>query len=80
VFVLNSLDATISVIDPATWTETAHSHRQGAAPPVPDAGREVLIVANALGDSLTFVDPRTAEVQRTVRDIVDPTTCAFRRT
>jgi DNA-binding beta-propeller fold protein YncE len=29
-------------------------------------------VANAGGDSLTFIDPRTAEVQRTLRGIVDP--------
>ena len=31
-----------------------------------------MIVANALSDSLTFIDPATAEVQRTVRGIVDP--------
>ena len=31
-----------------------------------------VIVANALSDSLTFIDPRTAEVQRTIRGILDP--------
>jgi YVTN family beta-propeller protein len=31
-----------------------------------------IIVANALADSLTFIDPRTAEVQHTVRGILDP--------
>jgi YVTN family beta-propeller protein len=31
-----------------------------------------VIVANAAGDSLTFLDPRTAAVQRTVKGIVDP--------
>jgi YVTN family beta-propeller protein len=31
-----------------------------------------IIVANALADSLTFIDPRTAEVQKTVRGIIDP--------
>ncbi|MEO5671170.1 MAG: YncE family protein, partial [Ramlibacter sp.] len=31
-----------------------------------------VIVANALGDSLTFIDPRTAEIQRTVKGIPDP--------
>src|SRR5688572_7276167 len=31
-----------------------------------------VIVANALADSLTFIDPRTAEIQRTVRGILDP--------
>ncbi|MNN72726.1 hypothetical protein D3C81_1887880 [compost metagenome] len=29
-------------------------------------------MANALGNSLTFLDPRTGQVQRTVRDISDP--------
>ncbi|NJS35560.1 MAG: beta-propeller fold lactonase family protein [Brachymonas sp.] len=31
-----------------------------------------LIVANAGGDSLTFFDPRTAAVQRVIKDILDP--------
>ena len=31
-----------------------------------------LIVANALADSLTFIDPVTAEIQRTIVGIVDP--------
>ncbi len=73
IFVLNSLDATISVIDPQTWTETKRIPT-GKEPHhlylTPD--EKSLIVANALGDSLTFLDPRTAEVQRTVRGIVDP--------
>ncbi|HEY0200843.1 MAG TPA: YncE family protein, partial [Burkholderiaceae bacterium] len=73
VFVLNSLDATISVIDPASWQETSRIPT-GKEPHhlymTPD--EKSLIVANALGDSLTFVDPRTAQVQRTVRGIVDP--------
>ncbi|WP_020231077.1 YncE family protein [Acidovorax sp. MR-S7] len=73
VFVLNSLQADISVIDPATWAETARIPT-GKEPHhlylTPD--EKSLIVANALGDSLTFVDPRTAQVQRTVRGIVDP--------
>lgn len=73
VFVLNSLQANISVIDPLTWTETARI-ATGKEPHhlylTPD--EKSLIVANALGDSLTFVDPRTAQVQRTVQGIVDP--------
>lgn len=72
-FVLNSLEANISVVDPVTWTEKARLPT-GKEPHhlylTPD--EKSLIVANALGDSLTFVDPRTAEVQRTVRGIVDP--------
>ncbi|MCW5223280.1 YncE family protein [Verminephrobacter aporrectodeae subsp. tuberculatae] len=72
-FVLNSLDADVSVVDPVTWTETARI-AVGKEPHhlylTPD--EKSLIVANALDDSLTFVDPRTAQVQRTVRGIVDP--------
>ena len=73
VFVLNSLEANISVIDPQTWQETARIPT-GKEPHhlylTPD--EKSLIVANALGDTLTFVDPLTAQVQRTVRGIVDP--------
>lgn len=73
VFVLNSLQADISVINPATWTEIGRI-ATGKEPHhlylTPD--EKSLIVANALGDSLTFVDPATAQVQRTVRGIVDP--------
>jgi YVTN family beta-propeller protein len=70
---LNSLDANVSVIDPATWTETKRIPT-GKEPHhlylTPD--EKSLIIANALGDSLTFIDPKTAEVQRTVRGILDP--------
>jgi YVTN family beta-propeller protein len=73
IFVLNSLDADVSVIDLATWKEVKRI-ATGKQPHhlylTPD--EKSLIIANALGDSLTFVDPRTAEVQRTVRDILDP--------
>lgn len=73
VFVLNSKDADVSVIDPVSWTEIKR-FATGKEPHhlylTPD--EKSLIIANALGDSLTFVDPRTAEVQRTVRDILDP--------
>ena len=72
-FVLNSLEASVSVIDPATWSETARI-ATGKEPHhlylTPD--EKSLIVANALSDTLTFLDPRTAQVQRTVRGIVDP--------
>jgi YVTN family beta-propeller protein len=72
-FVLNSLDATVSVIDPTTWTET-HRIATGKEPHhlylSPD--EKSLIVANSAGDSLTFLDPRTAEVQRVVYGIIDP--------
>lgn len=73
VFVLNSKDANISVIDPITWTEIKRIPT-GKEPHhlylTPD--EKSLVVANAAGDSLTFLDPKTAEVQRTVRGILDP--------
>jgi YVTN family beta-propeller protein len=74
IFVLNSLDASVSVIQPgADWRE-ARRISTGKEPHhlylTPD--EKSLIVANALSDTLTFIDPRTAEVQRTVRGIMDP--------
>jgi YVTN family beta-propeller protein len=73
VFVLNSLDGSVSVIDSAQWTEVKRLPT-GKEPHhlymTPD--EKSVIVANALADSLTFIDPRTAEVQRTVRGVLDP--------
>ena len=73
IFVLNSLDADISVIDPVSWKEVKRIPT-GKEPHhlymTPD--EQSIIVANAFADSLTFVDPRTATIQKTVRGIVDP--------
>ncbi|MES2512336.1 MAG: YncE family protein, partial [Pseudomonadota bacterium] len=73
VFVLNSLDDNVSVINPVTWAETKRIPT-GKQPHhlylTPD--EKSVIVANALSDSLTFIDPKTAEVQRTIRGIIDP--------
>lgn len=73
IFVLNSLDADISVIDPVSFTQIKRiptgkePHHLYLSP-----DEKSLVVANALGDSLTFIDPRTAEVQRVLRDVPDP--------
>lgn len=73
VFVLNSLDATVSVVDPVSWTEKLRiptgkePHHLYLSP-----DERSLIVANSAGDSLTFLNPRTAEVQRVVYGIIDP--------
>ena len=73
IFVLNSLEANISVIDPASWKETKRiptgkePHHMYLTP-----DEKSLIIANALSDSLLFIDPKTAEVQRTVSGILDP--------
>jgi YVTN family beta-propeller protein len=73
IFVLNSLDASVSVVDPSTWTELRRIPT-GKEPHhlylTPD--EKSLIIANALGDSLLFIDPKTGAVQRTVRGILDP--------
>jgi len=73
VFVLNSLSASVSVIDPVSWTEIKRLPA-GKEPHhlylTPD--EKSLIIANSVGDSLLFVDPMTAEVQRSVNGILDP--------
>ncbi len=73
ILVLNSLDANVSVIDPVTWTEKTRTET-GKEPHhlylTPD--EKSVIVANAGADSLTFFDPRTGAVQRTLRGIIDP--------
>jgi YVTN family beta-propeller protein len=73
IFVLNSLDANVSVIDSDTWQEKRRIPT-GKEPHhiylTPD--EKSVIVANAGSDSLTFIDPRTAEVQRVVRGTMDP--------
>ena len=73
VFVLNSLDDSVSVINPANWTEIRRIDT-GKQPHhlylTPD--EKSIIVANALSDSLSFIDPKTAQVQRVVRGVMDP--------
>ncbi|RYF71415.1 MAG: YncE family protein, partial [Comamonadaceae bacterium] len=80
IFVLNSLDATVSVIDPVSWTEKQRI-QTGKEPHhlylTPD--EQSVIVANSAGDSLTFLNPRTAEVQRVVYGIIDPYHLQFSR-
>jgi YVTN family beta-propeller protein len=73
VFVLNSLDASVSVIDAQSYAELRRIPT-GKEPHhlylTPD--EKSLLVANALSDSLLFIDPATGEVQRTLTKIVDP--------
>lgn len=80
IFVLNSLDASVSVINPADWTEKQRI-ATGKEPHhiymTPD--EKSVIVANSAGDSLTFLNPRTAEVQRVVYGIIDPYQLQFSR-
>lgn len=73
IFVLNSLDADISVIDPDTFKQIKRIPT-GKEPHhlylTPD--ERSMVVANAVGDSLTFIDPVTAEVQRVLHGVTDP--------
>ena len=73
IFVLNSLDADVSVVDPTSWREVRRIPT-GKEPHhlymTPD--EKSILVANALADSITFIDPRTAQVQKIVRGVVDP--------
>lgn len=73
IFVLNSLDATISLIDPVAMKEVRRIPT-GKEPHhlylTPD--EKSLVVANAGANSLTFVDPTNGNVQRVLNDIVDP--------
>lgn len=73
IFVLNSLDATVSVIDPVSLTELRRlptgkePHHLYLSP-----DERSLLVANAVGNTITLVDPRTGQIQRTLPDIIDP--------
>ncbi len=73
IFVLNSQDADVSVIDPVSYKEVRRiptgkePHHLYLSP-----DEKSLLVANALSDSITLLDPRTGEVQRTLTGIVDP--------
>jgi DNA-binding beta-propeller fold protein YncE len=73
IFVLNSQDADVSVIDPASFTQVRRiatgkePHHLYLAP-----DEKTLIVANATGNSLTFIDPKTGAVKRTLHDVADP--------
>ena len=73
IFVLNSLDGNVSVIDGTRFVELARIPT-GREPHhlymTPD--EKSVIVANAGSDSLTFIDPHTAQVQRTLRGMIDP--------
>ena len=78
VVVLNSGDATISLIDQDTRKELRR-FEVGKEPhhlmATPDG--KTLIVANAAGNDLMFLDPKTGEIQRRVRDIPDPYQIGF---
>ena len=78
VVVLNSRDASVSLIDQKTFAEIGRV-QVGKEPhhlyPKPDG--KSLIVANAMSNDLHFLDPVTGQLQRRVKDIEDPYQIGF---
>jgi DNA-binding beta-propeller fold protein YncE len=78
VVVLNSAEASISLIDPATQTvlETfpvgKEPHHLMATP-----DNKSLIVANSVSNNLVFLDPKSGRIQRWVENIEDPYQIGF---
>ncbi|WP_050467151.1 YncE family protein [Herbaspirillum chlorophenolicum] len=78
VVVLNSGDASVSLLDQTTHKEIStfsvgkEPHHLMATP-----DNKSLIVASATGNQLLFLDPKTGEVQRRLRNIVDPYQIGF---
>ncbi|MES2740218.1 MAG: cytochrome D1 domain-containing protein [Pseudomonadota bacterium] len=78
VVVLNSRDATVQLLDQASYAELS-KFSVGKEPhhlmETPD-GKSV-IVASSVGNELIFLDPKTGQVQRRVKDILDPYQIGF---
>lgn len=78
VVVLNSRDATVKLLDQATFAETA-TFAVGKEPhhlmPTPD--NKSVIVASSVGNELIFLDPITGQIQRRLKDVLDPYQIAF---
>jgi YVTN family beta-propeller protein len=78
VIVLNSGDASVSLIDEATQ-KVVDTVPVGKEPhhlmATPD--NQSLIVANSVANNLVFLDPRSGKVQRWVSDIEDPYQLGF---
>lgn len=78
VVVLNSRDATVSLIDQATYNEIEtfsigkEPHHLMATP-----DNKSLIVASATADELVFLDPATGQIQRRIKNIADPYQIGF---
>ena len=78
VVVLNSGDASVSLLDQTTQKEIStfsvpkEPHHLMATP-----DNKSLIVASATGNQLLFLNPKTGEVQRRLRGIIDPYQIGF---
>ncbi|ELX12890.1 WD40/YVTN repeat-like-containing protein [Janthinobacterium sp. HH01] len=78
VVVLNSRDATIQLLDQDTYKDLStipvgkEPHHLMSTP-----DNKSLIVASSVGNELIFLDPKTGQVQRTIKDILDPYQIGF---
>lgn len=78
VVVLNSRDASISLLDQASHKEIGtinvgkEPHHLMATP-----DNKSLIVGSAVGNELVFLDPKTGQIQSRVKDIIDPYQIGF---
>lgn len=78
VVVLNSRDATVQLLDQDTYKDLS-TFPVGKEPhhlmSTPD--NKSLIVASSVGNELIFLDPKTGQIQRTIKDILDPYQIGF---
>jgi len=78
VVVLNSRDATVQLLDQTTY-QSLSTFPVGKEPhhlmATPD--NKSLIVASSVGNELIFLDPKTGQIQRTLKDILDPYQIGF---
>jgi|EP01034_Spumella_vulgaris_P039264 YVTN family beta-propeller protein len=78
VVVLNSRDATVQLLDQSSY-KTLSTFPVGKEPhhlmATPD--NKSLIVASSVGNELVFLDPKTGQVQRHIKDILDPYQIGF---
>jgi len=78
VVVLNSRDATVTLLDQQSYKEI-NTYPIGKEPhhlmATPD--NKSLIVANAVGDELVFLDPMSGQIQRRIKDVADPYQIGF---
>ena len=78
VVVLNSRDATVQLLDQDTYQDLStfavgkEPHHLMATP-----DNKSLIVASSVGNELIFLDPKTGQVQRTIKDVLDPYQIGF---
>lgn len=78
VVVLNSRDATVQLLDQTSY-KTLSTFPVGKEPhhlmATPD--NKSLIVASAVGNELIFLDPKSGQIQRHVKDVLDPYQIGF---